>query len=414
MPWLRACITALLLLTAGCAYNNNIPYSRTFIATPTTEVKRVFADSNGTFYPTRWDQAFTPPRKKWKAGSLLAETLDPAHPNPAFYKLVKADETRQLDELERFMVGRKRLFILVHGINNDEEEARDAYRVIRTTITPRAGDGIIEFYWDGLVTRPPKASLSIAPARFWFDAAAYSKVVGARGLRRILARARDKDIHLISHSRGAAVILSALSDMPQDAGFVRSIEALDFDPDDDVAGNAGFLTPPPLADHRNRYRLIFMAAAIGCVDFRVPGYADLPDDGLEPHECKNLRPVPPGVMEIRYTLNPGDPALGKYLLPSKALNPTDFGLKPELGRALARRWPLFPYCLRQKHGHPFALYVADPELAEMLEASGVKTTTPPAPTPPKSCEENPLPPGEGERVAVEREMSKTRAAARSR
>ncbi|MBB5685822.1 alpha/beta hydrolase [Sphingobium boeckii] len=389
MHWVRLGFAALLLLTGGCAYRHNFPYTHSFTASPVAEVRRVFTDSNGTFYPSRWDRAFTPPHKKWHAGSLLAESLDPAKPKPALYALIKSDEARQLDELERFMAGRKRLFILVHGINNDEEEARDAYRVIRQTIAPRAGDGIVEFYWDGLVTNPPKTSMSIAPARFWFDAAAYSKVAGARGLRRILARVKDKDVHLISHSRGAAVVLAALADLPQDAGFMRGIEALDFDPDDGVAGNPGFLNPPPLPDHRNRYRLIFMAGAIGCVDFRMPGYADLPDDGLAPQECKNLRPVPPGLVEIRYTLNPGDPVLGKYFLPSKALNPTDFGFRPALGLALAQRWPLFPYCLRKEHPHPFARYVADPELAEMLQAAGVKTRTPRAPTPPRSCEEPP-------------------------
>src|SRR5690606_17943217 len=72
-------------------------------------------------------------------------------------------------------------------------------------INPKT-DEIIQFYWDGLTSQS-----ILGGAKIWFDATNYSQMAGEFGLRRILNVISNKEVYIISHSRGASVVVSALN-----------------------------------------------------------------------------------------------------------------------------------------------------------------------------------------------------------
>ncbi len=77
---------------------------------------------------------------------------------------------------------------------------------------------------------------------------------------------------------------------------------------------------------------------------------------------------------FRYTINTGDPVLRKFFGLASRLNPTNFGLDPEIGRAindegygLMRQYYTDPPRLK----HKFEGYVADQTFARMLADEGI-------------------------------------------
>ena len=230
--------TLLVLVTlSGCAYRNNFPLSQAFPINATPDRIGVYVDANGTFYPAGW-QASCPNQcaKFEKTPSLLIKAAADDEAAKAFRAKLLSDEKRQLALISDFAATHARLFILIHGFNTDEQDARESYDRIRDRMALNGGDGIIEFYWDGLVKLPSKKAFSLAPLAFWQQAAGNSQTAGSRGLRRIIALARNRDIFIISHSRGASVTLSALSNPPYADSFLTRTERLDFDHNDGVDG----------------------------------------------------------------------------------------------------------------------------------------------------------------------------------
>jgi hypothetical protein len=378
-------VSALVLLS-GCAYRNNYPVTQTFPqVADDPAVLRLYVDANGTFYPNDWRDKCGAACKKMKRGfSLLTTSLSATD----YRAHIIADEKRQMALVADYVARHRRLFILIHGFNADEADARESYNRIRDRMGREPGDGIIEFYWDGLVKLPSKKAFSLAPLAFWKAATGNSQTAGSRGLRRILAIAKDRDIFLISHSRGASVALSALSNPPYSDRFLTKAERLDFDLTDGVDGSPNFLRPPPLpGDTGNRIHLLMLAPAIGCIDFSRADVARRPARIMEAEGCVDVRPLRPEVRFLGYTLNQKDRVLSKFVLPSNWYSATDFGFKPNLGEILGKRWPVmrpFPI-LAKPHGHDFDCYIADVEFAAMLEAAGVRTNSNPLLSPRKPC-----------------------------
>jgi hypothetical protein len=384
----RALLSAVIALTllSGCAYRNNYPVTQTFprVADDPAAL-RVYVDAYGTIYPNDWRDKCGAACAKIKRGfSLLATSLSASD----YRAHIVADEKRQLALIADYMAAHPRLFILIHGFNTDEEDARESYNRIRDRIAREPGDGMIEFYWDGLVKLPSKEAFSLAPLAFWKAATDNSQTAGSRGLRRILDIAKNRDIFLISHSRGASVALSALSNPPYADGFLTKTERLDFDLTDGVDGSPNFLRPPPLpADTGNRIRLLMLAPAIGCIDFSRADVTRRPPRMMEAEGCVDVRPLRPEVRFLGYTLNDKDGVLGKFVLPSNWYSATDFGFKPKLGEILGKRWAVlrpFPI-LARPHGHDFDCYVADVEFGSMLEAAGVRVNASASLKPRKPC-----------------------------
>ena len=113
------------------------------------------------------------------------------------------------------------LVVLIHGYNNSFCEAAKDFAELRARI--RGIDGnhdhlYLEVYWDGLYRGPYTAPL---PALYWYDSRAYSLIAGQVGLRRLLNDLRlrlpeNTAVRLITHSRGAGVVVGALADANYD------------------------------------------------------------------------------------------------------------------------------------------------------------------------------------------------------
>jgi hypothetical protein len=389
--------TFIMLITlSGCAYRNNYPISETFPIAAASDRIGVYVDANGTFFPDRWRDVCPDRCQPYgKSPSLLLKANSDHQNATAFRVRLAAEEKRQLTEVARFVASHPRLFILIHGFNSDEPDIKGSYDRIVDRIKLSPGDGIIEFYWDGFVTSPPNAKLSLAPARFWPAATAHSQAAGSRGLRRILALAKNRNIVLISHSRGASVILSALSNPPYGNDFLTRTERHDFDPDDGIDGSPNFLRPAPLpANSGNELHLLMLAPAIGCIDFRRPDFRHRRASEMRKEGCSLVRPLPPEVKTFDYTLNKEDSVLGKYILPSEWYSATDFGFDPALGDELRKNenWRfLKSHPIKNSHGHDFDCYVADPEFGDMLKAAGVVINPTPELQPRKPCRKEPKP-----------------------
>ncbi len=387
IPFRALMLAVVTLLTqSGCAYRNNYPQSVSFpIVTGDPEALHLYVDANGTFFPNGWKAKCPGGCKKLKQDfSLLVQSLTA----PTFRSQIVGDEARQLEMTKAYLARHPRIFILVHGFNSDEREIRHSYALVRKRIRLEPGDGIIEFFWDGLVTVPAKRKLNLAPLKFWKDAAVNSQTGGARGLRRILALAQGKTFFLISHSRGASVVLSALSDPPYGAKFVKRMEQRDLDPNDGIDGSPGFLTPTPLASgNANQIKILMLAPAIGCIDFQRPEFERRRAQEMSRQKCSNVRPLPPEVNFFGYTVNENDSVLGKFILPSTWYSATDFGYKSDLGDALqmSENWSFMkPYPLKNLSEHDFDCYAVQNKFGDMLtDADASIDRTPDFPLNPK-------------------------------
>jgi hypothetical protein len=182
------------------------------------------------------------------------------------------------------------LVILIHGINNTYDEARRSYKLARMQLrelTGRSDLRFLEVYWDGRTGDP----LALWPA-----ARETSKWAGL-GLRPLL-RALDPGIavRVVTHSRGAAVIASALWNLP-----LREGEAAE-------KRFAARQAEAPAPDAR-RARVAMIVPAMPGEDFDA-----CPRRGLE---------------RLIVGVNPDDQVVGKGLLPATWFGSTDLGSDPE-------------------------------------------------------------------------------------
>lgn len=370
---------ALLALAAlsGCAAHS-IPLSNQFVypvdaacrlagGTPcrAKDTAEVFVDVNGSFYPSGW-QKYVHPRMsktrlgegKWLAGSLFAEAAN----SRALRSLVERDSARQMLEMKAFGTQHKRVFILIHGFNATVEDARSSYEAVESGLNPQPGDGVIRFYWDGLIGK------GAGVIKTWLRAANASQLAGSRGLRDIINQIDNRDIFVIAHSRGASVALSAIGNPVYKSKFVRrqKLSAI-------VWGKSfrGLLSPRPLAANGNALHVLLLAPAIDRIDFCDASQQPQNSKGFV---CSVFRPLGNQVKSIAYTLNTGDPMLGKSILSPRALVATGLGVLPEVGRELkAQHYSLLQeYAFEKPESfHSFKQYAVHPVFAKMLIDAGI-------------------------------------------
>jgi hypothetical protein len=349
-------VAGTLSLSLGGCYSNSLPKADLFIHSPSTAaVIETFADANGTLFPDGWQEHACLSNGKLKGHSLLNQ----ASSCPGFRAFVEADENRQLQEVQRFTSGKGRIFILLHGFNNTVDEATPAYQAIEKAVRLRPDDGVIRFYWDGLT------GTGVGGGRIWFYATGNSQLAGSRGLRRILNEIHNKDVYLISHSRGASVILSALGNPIYDPKFLDDTVKLS----KAWGGFDRFLAPDPLQANGNRLHVMMLAPAIDRIDFcDAKDQPSIGDKGvLKP--CKNFRNLGEQLVSFRYTVNALDPVLRKYVGLQYHFNPTSLGQDPATGQALRdQHYPIMKgYVFKQpQKWHAFGNYVESCEFAEML------------------------------------------------
>jgi hypothetical protein len=369
----RSILTLLMSAVAltGCA-GHSFPLSNHFIfPAPAADSAEVFADTNGTLYPAGWQSYFHPRRDKkrpgegkWIAGSLLAQSVY----SRKFRTLIERDELRQLSEIKSFAGRHKRIFIFIHGYNASVEETMIPFSAIETHLDLKPGDGIIRFYWDGLIGKGAGA------IKIWFKAANASQIVGSRALRGVLSQIEGREVYLIAHSRGASVVMSALGNPVYDSGFLTKAKRAA-----KIWGKPyrTMLSPKPLADHANSFHVLLLAPAIDRIDFCDVSQQPAKSKGFV---CTKFRPLGNQVKSFDYTVNPSDPVLGKSIFSSQAFNPTGLGYDAKIGRELkAENYPtLRENLFEQPEGfHAFKDYAAHPVFLQMLRNVGIGK--PPAP-----------------------------------
>ena len=347
---LRCAAIGLALALAGCvAIDHNIPTDPINPAAP--ERLTVYADSNGHLYPDDWDPPFQRERIERRHSLLASAGFD-----PAVHRALRETRERQLDAIAARLAGRTRIFILVHGFNNNQADARQGFDAVREKLALRETDGVVEFHWDGLW------STSMAgQARMWFYAAGYSQLAGTQALRGLLRRLADREVIVIAHSRGSSVTLSALSDPAYDPRFRRG---------SDFLVRAGDFDSAPLPEGRGgTIDVLLLAPAIGNPDFRRPGATG--------NDCgRDFRAFPAALRSIHYSVNPLDPVLRKIFSPLRSrFNATDFGYDAAVGRRVAGcydgRVRMVGYAIRDPDmaTHPFVDYARHRVFLECLRRS---------------------------------------------
>jgi hypothetical protein len=296
----------------------------------------VWVDQDGTFYPNNWRNDFCPPI--WGGFSLKVR-------NPRAGAKLEVAERDTLDSFRQFAADKKRLFVLVHGYNNNEAEARGAYEEIERLLVPASGDGVVHFHWDGLT-----GSFG-GQAEIWFHATGYSQLAGMRGLRPILNLAADKDVIVIAHSRGASVFLSALSNPPFSQKFRDRTTWL------------GDLDATPPLQPGNGIQAILLAPAIGPIDFMPRDY--------NLNECAERQPFRPmtRLEALQFTVNPCDPTLNKYVFVPGKFNDTRMGRTEAIAKVIKGQLEGKADYIMVKNlpAHGFGSYVRSSEFRTLLE-----------------------------------------------
>lgn len=357
----RAAALGLAVLLGGC-WSHAYPLRERFLAPADLDPAaarraELFVDMNGSFYPDGWRSYAD--KGKLKDDSLLNEAVR----KPELAAVLAREEDRQLGDIAAFARDKQRIFILIHGYNSRIKDSEPPFDTIEAQLDLGPQDGVIRFNWDGLTGE------LLGAGKIWFYATATSQLAGSRGLRRVLAQIEGKQIYLISHSRGASVILSALGNPVYHPGFVARTRKVAAHWSGDYSA---LLTPPPLPDRRNRIHALMLAPAIGRIDF-----CDQSEQAAIDHKekCGKLRDLGPQLASLRYTVNRGDPVLDKFIGLSGKFNPTDFGLKAEVGAAIEREGG---YCGMLGYGfrepepfHAFRRYVRHEAFAAMLFDEGI-------------------------------------------
>jgi hypothetical protein len=323
----------ILLLLTSCRAIHNVPTAASPNIHIAPNISIAYVDLNGNFYPDQWAQKIGPYERK----SSLYLT---AKRNGKLQELT-AFEANKLTDIKIVTSNKKRIFIFVHGYNNDASLSKINYDNIRKKIRiDPVNDEVIEFYWDGLVAHNPGSS-----AKIWFNAAGYSQMAGEFGLRSILNQIYGKDIILISHSRGASVVLSALSNPPYNPKFYATTNNLGI-----PIGNK-----TPLAENNNRIISIMLAPAIGEIDFTR-------------EDNNTYRPFSEQLKKIHITINETDPVLNKFIGLPGSFNATTLGHDLKAYNNLQPQYGFFT-CddFTGQKEHDFVKYLDNPKFLEMVK-----------------------------------------------
>lgn len=365
----RFAVILLALCLGACAHN--LPAADLPNSVAEAAQVRVYVDVNGVMYPPGWrSPAVVGERAVRRRHSIHAAV----NGDEAKLALVQSAEERHLASIARLAGERARVFVFLVGFNTSHASTAVELRAMQDAVGLGPDDLAVEFYWDG-----HDAGFYADAARIWFWGAGSSQVAGQRGLRRVLNAVGDRPIVLVSYSRGASVVLSALSDPAYAPAFRADTEALTYLR---PAGPA-FFEPPPLAPG-GPIRVVMLAPAIGEPDFWAPGSQG---------DAWAFRTFPRRVASVRYSINRRDPVLNKGFTDlARHFNATDLGARPSAGRNLDCHYRILQgYEVVGPIGHGVGAYIADPSFGRMLRDSGVgapvapvvrRTDCPPSPQSP--------------------------------
>jgi hypothetical protein len=224
--------------------------------------------------------------------------------------------TKQLiQDLNKILQNQDKLVIFIHGFNNDYKKAQETYNEFRKKMNNYP---ILEVYWDGLKKSPP--------LKIWFSALTYSNLAGQIGLRPIINGINKPiDLVFVTHSRGAAVAISTVSDpiydsdicAPQEENLSCNDNVCKCEKEDEVClcKNGKFLGfIKPNFKKIKSLNFVFFAPAIG-----------------EGHFWKNMDRYFPDNKIINFYLgtDENDFSTSKSFLSSKAFGDTSLGSDPK-------------------------------------------------------------------------------------
>ncbi|MBS7334469.1 MAG: alpha/beta hydrolase [Weeksellaceae bacterium] len=329
----------LAVFFTACSASHNVPQSQVPNNFINPNITSVFVDQNGNFFPNQWKDKYGQPkgnatRKEFSLMKIAAE-------NGNTDDLTKF-ENSQLKGFADRVKNKKRIIIFIHGINNNYMESLTNYNKARTLMDlNNQKDEVVNFYWDGL-----KSNNIFGTAKVWVSATTNSQLAGEYGLRRILNAVNNKEIYIISHSRGAAVVMSALKNP-----VLNEVEKR-------IATKHHYLDiqkVEPLKENNNKIYSIMLAPAIGVKDFKE-------DDG-------SFKVFSDQLKSISSTINNTDFVLGKGKtgILSSSFTSTDFGFNPETFEEISKQYQLCDYTdFTGQKSHNFKDYITNPKFKEIL------------------------------------------------
>lgn len=216
-------IFGLIFLLSGCAGLHSIPpnnYSTTIESDLTT---RVAFDQYGNIYPD------SPPYSIPQLESLIGKN-EPFDLAKEMRKLgedyddeiqdkIYRDTIKKIEYNQKLAGEFSRTIFLIHGYNNSFNDASKSYSDIKKHLHEQSDNkySFVEIYWDGLYKGPRSALL---PVFYWGDATLNSDIGGQVGFRKLLNRLpNNTDFYVITHSRGAGVLFSAIANPSYKSGY---------------------------------------------------------------------------------------------------------------------------------------------------------------------------------------------------
>lgn len=360
---MRRLIVAAAMLALGACSSNlmNMPKGPVAAYDVPGPLVSVQVDQFGDFYPDDWH--LRPGEANIGSQGSVALAI------PVDERAGRVADTRGLvlERVRRTTTGKRRVFILIHGFNDETPSAASAFAVIKQTIALTPEDAIVEFHWDGLTDE----GRFLNGGRIWFPAVTTSQQAGSRGLRDLLGVLSNQNVVFITHSRGASVVLSAFSNPNYRTSYRDGFHR---------AGLADYLDPaePGFVAQGLTMDAIFLAPAIGNPDFWA-------NTCLDQEGCHSFRGFP-GLRSIRHSLNPGDPVLAKRFVAANPFsfacwfNPTSLGQTENCGSRVREHYNpagqsglIQPYRMPPLKTHSFLCYAAHPVLRQMLHDIGVES-----------------------------------------
>lgn len=204
-------VAAGMLGLAGCAGYHSIP-PQTY-SEAGDGIERIVFDQRGDPYPRSGgiDGPPIPPEMKRGGAFSVRE----------YYELARIPYDREAlirGSAERIVAGMRaanaqRIVVLIKGFNNSYQSNEEEYAKVRQWLADngqRENVAFVQVYWDAIHRDTGTAPLPLA---YFGESMTYSNLAGACGLRDLLTRLpAGTDLTFLTHSRGAAVALSALAD----------------------------------------------------------------------------------------------------------------------------------------------------------------------------------------------------------
>lgn len=334
----------MLVLFTACAAHHNVPDSQVPNNFINPNIMSAFVDQNGNFYPNQWKTTYGDPPKSARRN---AYSLMKIATEKGIEKELRTFERRHLRQVSGKLKTKERVFVFVHGINSDYMNSLKNYNYAKTLMNvSNQKDHIINFYWDGLVTE----SL-FGGAKVWVEATNFSQMAGEFGLRRVLNTMHNKQVFIISHSRGASVVLSALSNPAYRKSYVEKTY---------VNHKINIKEAIELDENKNEFICIMLAPAIGLEDFKSRDITD---------SIETFHTFTPQLKRMHITTNETDRTLAKFFgFLSDKLKPTDLGYKPDAYNELIQYYPFLEKTdFTGMQSHEFRRYLRNPKFKEVLQ-----------------------------------------------